>query len=259
VRPTGAAPLDVNLVWLDTVDSTNDAVARLAASWHEDEDDLLGDTVIVAGSQSAGRGRGQHVWESPAGGLYATWLGWVKVEELPWLPIAAGVCLAESIETLLGDVAVQLKWPNDVLVGGRKVGGVLCHSRSRGDLAWAAVGFGVNVAVEPELSAGLGTAAAWLADLGHSGDPQEAIWAIVSGMVRCLRPLLAAPGELPERWQRRAVHRAGDSLRVRADGELIVGSYVGLAANGQLELAVGGVRRLISAGSLIGGLPGGEV
>ena len=66
MRPPHSPPLACNLVWLAEADSTNLVAARLVAAWADDDDDRLGDTLVVAGTQTAGRGRGGHVWESPA-------------------------------------------------------------------------------------------------------------------------------------------------------------------------------------------------
>ena len=255
MRPELQPPVPANVVWLAEVDSTNQVAARLVASWVEDEDDRLGDTLLVAGTQTAGRGRGDHVWASPPGGLYATWLGWISAAELGWLPIAAGICLAAAIEDALPGVAAGLKWPNDILVGGRKLAGVLCLSRSRGDSAWAAVGVGVNVDGTPAMTAGAAPGATSLRSLGFAGDAEAAIWTVARGFVHRLRPALAQPAGLSAAWLARAVHRPGDTLRVRKGDEVIVGAFAGLGANGHLEVAAGGRVQHIAAGELVGDIP----
>jgi len=247
-----------NVVWIGSVDSTNDVAARLVASWAEDEDDRLGDTLVVAGRQTAGRGRGAHSWASPAGGLYGTWLGWIGAAELGWLPLAAGVCLAEACEGVLPAVAVGLKWPNDLVADGCKVGGILCQSRSRGDSAWAAVGFGVNVDATPEIPGGGALRATSLRALGLAGDGETALWAIAAGLAHRLRPAIAEPRALVARWLARAVHRPGELLRVRQGDEVVVGGYAGIDEDGHLALDVRGEIRRIAAGELIGEIPGGE-
>lgn len=258
MRPLLRPPLAANVVWLAEVDSTNLLAARLVASWADDEDERLGDTLLVASVQTAGRGRGDHVWASPPGGLYATWLGWITPAELGWLPIAAGVCLAAAVEDALPGVAAALKWPNDVLVGGHKLAGVLCQSRSRGDSAWAAVGIGVNVDGTPALATGARTAATSLRALGLAGDAGAAIWAVAGGFGRRIRPALARPADLPAAWLARTAHHPGDTLRVRKGDEVIVGVYAGLGADGQLRVEVGGKVQCISAGELVGAMPVAE-
>ena len=255
MRPAISPPAAVNVVWLAEVDSTNQVAARLVAAWAEDEDERLGDTLLVAGTQNAGRGRGDHAWASPAGGLYATWLGWLGTADLAWLPLAAGVCLAAAVEDLLPGLAVGLKWPNDLVVVGRKLGGVLCHSRTRGDRSWSAVGIGVNVEGAPALGPDAHLPATSLRALGATGDAEAALWTVAGGFVRRLRPALAAAAALPAAWLARTVHRRGDALRVRDRGEVLLGTYVGLGGDGRLQLEVAGELRQVSSGELIEPLP----
>jgi BirA family transcriptional regulator, biotin operon repressor / biotin---[acetyl-CoA-carboxylase] ligase len=258
MRPVLVPALDVNIVWFSELDSTNAAAARMVSAWSEDEDDRLKDTVIVAGEQKAGRGRNAHTWESPPGGLYATWLGWLPVSSLGWLPLAAGVSLVAAVEDALPGGAIGLKWPNDLLADGRKLGGVLCQSRIRGDAAWAAVGFGVNIEVTPALANGGATSATCLRSSGLEAGAAEASWVIVGGFVRRLRSSLARTAELPAAWLARAVHRRGDLLRVRSGGEAVVGGFLGLGEDGALELDVGGRRRCFAAAELVGEMTGAE-
>jgi BirA family biotin operon repressor/biotin-[acetyl-CoA-carboxylase] ligase len=251
MNPVLTPPIDANVVWFSEIDSTNAAAARLVAGWAEDEDDRLRDTVIVAETQAAGRGRNAHAWESPAGGLYATWLGWLPSSALAWLPIAAGVCLAEAVAELVPEAPVALKWPNDLVVGGRKLGGLLCQSRTRGDWAWAAVGLGVNVAVAPRLPDGRTAEATALASLGLTATVESALWALVGGFVRRLRPALDDPAGVRSSWLQMTVHRHSDPLRIRTGDEVVVGGFVGLSDDGQLELKVDGSTRRFAAGELI--------
>lgn len=104
-------------------------------------------TTVIALEQTAGRGRDGRTWHSPAGGV---WLGMLlrpPVAELGVSSIRAGLALAEAVDAMLGARATRLKWPNDVLLGERKLAGILCEGRWHGErLQWLAVGVGVNVA-----------------------------------------------------------------------------------------------------------------
>jgi BirA family biotin operon repressor/biotin-[acetyl-CoA-carboxylase] ligase len=98
-------------------------------------------TIVTAAEQSAGRGRQGRTWSAPAGQAL---LCSVIVREPPrLLPLAAGVAVAEEA----GDEA-RVKWPNDVLVGGRKVAGILVEGRPQE--SWAVLGIGINVAVRED-------------------------------------------------------------------------------------------------------------
>jgi BirA family transcriptional regulator, biotin operon repressor / biotin---[acetyl-CoA-carboxylase] ligase len=104
-------------------------------------------TTVIALEQTAGRGRDGRTWHSPMGGV---WLGMLlrpAVAELGVSSIRAGLALAEAVDSMLGERATSLKWPNDVLLGERKLAGILCEGRWHGErLQWLAVGVGVNVA-----------------------------------------------------------------------------------------------------------------
>ena len=151
-----------------------------------------------------------------------------------------------------------LKWPNDLLVGSKKLAGILCQSRTRGDAAWAAVGFGVNVGATPQLPAGSASEAVSLSSLGLGVAVVDAGWIITGGFVRRLRAALDRPYELRAAWLARTVHRRGDPLRIRAGEDAVVGSFIGLAEDGHLELEVAGKRCCFAAGELVGSMKGSE-
>ncbi len=115
-------------------------------------------SVYFADEQQAGRGRGDHAWHSSAGeGLYVSVL--LKPEipssRLPLLPLAAGLAAADAI-LINSNREVDLRWPNDLLIGPRKTGGILAEAQSEGSaVALAVVGIGINVhqrSFDPSLS-----------------------------------------------------------------------------------------------------------
>jgi BirA family transcriptional regulator, biotin operon repressor / biotin---[acetyl-CoA-carboxylase] ligase len=134
----------MRLYHFERVGSTMDVLHELAAEGAE------AGTVVVAGEQLEGRGSRGRTWHSPPGGL------WMSVLFRP--PAAAGaevislrvgLTVAVAIEPLLSR-AVRLKWPNDLMVDERKVGGVLCEARWQGGaLAWVVAGVGLNVLNQP--------------------------------------------------------------------------------------------------------------
>lgn len=106
-------------------------------------------SVYFADEQLAGRGRGDHGWESAAGqGLYVTILlrpAGVSSRFLHLFPLAAGLAAAEAV-FVTSRLSVDLRWPNDLLIGDRKTGGILVESKTEGDkVAFAVVGIGINV------------------------------------------------------------------------------------------------------------------
>ena len=105
-------------------------------------------SVWFADEQTAGRGRGDHRWHSAAGeGLYVSVLlrPQIPAARLALLPLAAGLSAADAIRSVAG-VAVDLRWPNDLLIGPRKAGGILVEAKIEStEPPYAVVGIGINV------------------------------------------------------------------------------------------------------------------
>ena len=115
-------------------------------------------SVYFADEQIAGRGRGDHGWHSAAGeGLYVSVLlrPRIAAARLPLIPLVAGLAAAEAIGAT-AKLTVDLRWPNDLLIGPRKTGGILVEAHSEGSsVSYAVVGIGINVhqrSFVPELS-----------------------------------------------------------------------------------------------------------
>lgn len=123
-------------------DSTNSDALAAARS------DAPHGSVYFADEQRAGRGRGDHTWDSAAGaGLYASVLlrTPIPAARLPLLPLAAGLAAAEAIRAVTG-LIIDLRWPNDLLIGPRKAGGILVEAKTESStVAFAVVGIGINV------------------------------------------------------------------------------------------------------------------
>jgi BirA family biotin operon repressor/biotin-[acetyl-CoA-carboxylase] ligase len=126
--------------WHDTITSTND-VASLRA-----EQGAAEGTTVVAGEQTAGRGRQGRAWASPPGsGLYVSIVLRPATDVAPLITIAAGVAIAHGIAAATGLVCA-LKWPNDVYVGTRKLAGILAEGAATSSaIAHVVLGFGINL------------------------------------------------------------------------------------------------------------------
>jgi BirA family biotin operon repressor/biotin-[acetyl-CoA-carboxylase] ligase len=141
-------PFSITL--FDEVSSTNDTVLEAAARGEPEG------TTHIALAQTAGRGRADHRWWSPRGA--GLWMSTLLRPALPrerWagLALVAGAGIHDALSAL-GVREVELEWPNDVVVRGRKLGGVLCEARSRGRDAWIALGIGVNLDLGADASSG---------------------------------------------------------------------------------------------------------
>lgn len=104
-------------------------------------------TVVIAGEQGKGRGSGKRVWHSPKGGLYVSVLLYPKKDRRPTdLAILAGAAMAQAVKEILPKAAdVSLKWPNDCLIGWKKVGGILCESLGEEYGNFCVLGIGLNI------------------------------------------------------------------------------------------------------------------
>lgn len=133
--------MSLRLYYFPRVDSTMDVLHQLASEGAE------AGTAVLAGEQLGGRGSRGRSWYSPPGGL------WLSVLFRPAatagvevMSLRVGLVVAEALDPLLPTRALQLKWPNDLMLGERKVGGILCEARWQGHaLGWVTVGVGLNV------------------------------------------------------------------------------------------------------------------
>lgn len=128
----------------EEVSSTQEVAKRLATEGGEEEGAL-----VVAESQTAGRGRRNRGWCSPRGGLYLSIILKPKMppSRAPLMALLAGLAIAKTIRKICG-LKAELKWPNDILIRGKKVGGILIEIAAEADLiSWIVVGIGLNANV----------------------------------------------------------------------------------------------------------------
>ena len=195
------------IVRLGTVTSTQDVAREMPIG-----------SVVVADHQTAGRGRSSHSWEAPSG---AALLVSFVLPPNPLLSLAAGVAAAEACGR-----GVRLKWPNDLLLEGRKVGGILVEASP----ARAICGIGINLTWAPEGAAQL-------------DEPRDQL-------LERLRPAIEAWSSAPAaqllaRW-RELSDTIGKKVRVELPDRIVEGTANDIDASG--ALVVDGV--LVSAGSL---------
>ena len=220
--------------------STLDAVHQLGARGAP-----AGSTAI-AEVQTAGRGRDGRTWHSPAGGV---WLGMLLRPDRAGLgatSIRAGLALADAVDALLGRPEARLKWPNDLLLGDRKLAGILCEGRWQGDmLQWLAVGVGVNVgnAIPAHVARRAVALVEWLPRVRRIDLLDRLVPALARidaggpGLSAAERAVFAARDWLRGRALRAPA--AGQARGVTADGALLVqaGAETVAVREGHVELA----------------------
>lgn len=231
--------------WLDSVDSTNDEARRRALAGE------CGPLWIAARRQKAGRGRRGREWVDLTGNLYATGLYVLDARpaEAAQLSFAAALAASEACESVIDRERVRLKWPNDVLIGGRKTCGVLLESGSApGGGLWLAVGIGLNLTAHP---AGVERPATDIAAEGGELSREAALDCIAMSFSAWLERWRAqgfAP--LRDAWLARA-WGIGERCTARLQEETVEGVFSDLAPDGALRLDMAdGRRRLISAGDV---------
>jgi BirA family biotin operon repressor/biotin-[acetyl-CoA-carboxylase] ligase len=232
-------------VHLPVCGSTNDEAQRLAVAG------AAHGTVVTADAQHAGRGRQGRVWHSPPGeNLYLSCI--LRPALAPAaataITLAAGLGVADAVQRAGAPAA--LKWPNDVLVHGRKLAGILTEMSTRGErVQHIIVGIGVNLESR-SFPPGLGDTATSLALLGVPVERQRFVAELFSDLETWLDRFFAGGvPALADAWLARAYR---SRVRATSRGQMVEGSIVGLDADGCLLVAdEAGTRHRILAGDVI--------
>jgi len=226
--------------FLPVIDSTNNFALELAT-----RSDLELPLLVLAGEQTAGRGRGQNTWWSDEGSL--TWTLLLDAEELqlspenwPQVSLAAALAVCEMLEEFWPEGARQcgIKWPNDVHAAGKKICGILpelpqsvSHGRPLPKRLVLGVGININnsVAAAP---AELHSIATTLKDLtGREHDLTEVLLAIFRRLPHHLKALATHDLDLADAWAQRCVLR-GKSIEVTIGDRILAGECHGIAPDG---------------------------
>jgi BirA family biotin operon repressor/biotin-[acetyl-CoA-carboxylase] ligase len=230
----------------DSLASTSDLCRRRAAAGEP------AGLAVLARRQEQGRGSFGRAWSSPAGNLYLSVLlrpdGPVREGGL-WSLLAA-VALAEAVEPLLPDPGcLRLKWPNDLLLDGGKLAGILLDSAAGPDAGFASlvIGFGLNLASKPDLP---DRPAACLADIAAPPPPEAVATALLDRIGQWLA-IRQADGFAPVRaaWLARSFPLA-TPLLLRHGEQDLPGSFAGLADDGSLLLDTPTARHAFAAGEV---------
>jgi BirA family transcriptional regulator, biotin operon repressor / biotin---[acetyl-CoA-carboxylase] ligase len=204
-------------------------------------------TAVRADRQSAGRGRGGHAWASPPGNLYLSVLLPAPADRpLTLLPLLVGVAVAEAARDW--GVRALLKWPNDVLAGERKLGGILVESSTDGRGAPTIVaGVGVNLTLDPEtLDEPLRSSVTSVRVMGGTApSPDEAAAAVLARLAVWYHAFATEGGEpLRAAWRALAVDWWGRVVQAGAGGTAVRGIVRDIDEHGALVLETNGGQRV---------------
>lgn len=233
------------VIVLDETGSTNDDAKAQA------RDGAAEGTVVHARRQTAGRGRQGNQWMSETGNLYMSMVLRPRVlaADSGQLSFLAAVALAQTVESFLPQgTDIALKWPNDLLITGRKAAGILLEAEGAtqaGGLEWLVLGMGLNLRHAPD-------GAVALYDLAGAAIDVDAARDVLMGNVLSLYRRWQAEGFGPVRdaWLARAA-RLGQSIRVRLPNEEFYAVFDGIDARGALEVTMqDGAKRVIASGEV---------
>lgn len=228
------------LYQVDTVSSTQDLLQQLAQRGEP------AGTAVLAMEQTAGRGRRGRSWVSPRGGLWLSVLCRPTSEpavEVLSLRVALGVL--EVIEAHASGVSLRLKWPNDLMLDDRKLGGILCEAHWQGEsAAWVSVGLGVNL--HNPIPAELEAQAVALSQYAPQVTTQSIAPDLVAAIVRASEiDRVLSPAEVGEFGKR-------DWLCGKAIAEPVVGLADGITKEGLLRVRTAeGELRIVRAGEVV--------
>ncbi len=238
---------DWRLVVHDVLPSTSDLCRARAAAGEP------AGLAVLARRQTQGRGSRGRGWESPPGNLYLSALlrPAQPAREAGQWSLLAGLALVEALAAHLSATApLALKWPNDVLLGGRKLAGILIDSAEdgHGALAWVVIGMGANLAVAPEVP---GRVAACLAEFAPAPDPLAFAWTVLARLAHWQR-VRSEHGFAAIRagWLSRAP-APGAPVAFRLGERVIEGAFAGLGEDGSLLLATARGIQAFGAGEVL--------
>jgi BirA family biotin operon repressor/biotin-[acetyl-CoA-carboxylase] ligase len=243
------------LIFFDELDSTNEEARRRVL-----EEGERGPLWIVAGRQSRGRGRRGREWVSVPGNLHASLVlsDGVTPERAPHLGFVAGVAAIKALRASCPGAAFALKWPNDILLGRDKLGGILLEGLAftsgderRPGAGVVVVGIGVNCLGAPP---GMTYPATALSALGAPGPSAQTLFSVLSDCF-CWSWRLWAGGagfaEIRRRWLEAAAG-LGESVHVRlAQGSEIEGRFETIDDCGRLVIVSGAMRHVVDAGDVV--------
>lgn len=216
------------IIYLPSVTSTMD-VAR-----QEARGNAIEGTAVTTDEQTAGKGRIKRQWLTPRGNIAISIILKPSVADLPYLIMISALAVTKCIKATAG-IRTQIKWPNDVLIEGKKVCGILSESEVRkGKVVFAVIGIGINVVLEPVR----------YADIANTATSLEAVVGKAVSRVDVIRDLLRELDSLYLNPDRAAIFQAwrknlvtlGQRVKVTSGGNVTYGIAEDVAPDGNLLL-----------------------
>jgi BirA family biotin operon repressor/biotin-[acetyl-CoA-carboxylase] ligase len=230
------------------VASTNLVARRIVNECIENELSLPS-AIIVAEEQFAGRGRNERRWSSPAGkGIYATTLLTRPASEMSLVPLEIANIVASYLREVFA-IDARIKWPNDILAGGRKIAGILIEARMNEERAYMLIGTGINVEPVADDDRPNATAISEVSPREFRG-----IDVATEAFIEHLDQRFGHPPErqaVLDEWRRFAIHQPGDRIQCTIGERTVEGTWGGIDEHGRALLHSGSEIIAVSAGDLI--------
>ncbi len=235
-----------HLTGFDELGSTNEEARRVAEAGAPEGE------LIWSRMQGAGRGRRGRVWSSPLGNLYTSLV--LRPDCAPYTAAQISFVSALAIHDVVASALnrpdlAYVKWPNDVLIEGRKTAGILLESRIGGGpgLEWLIVGVGINILSHPDDAERPATS---LHAEGGGMTVEQALVSFSDAFLRYYREWQASGfAPIRETWLARA-RGLGEPIDVRLDKESFSGIFEGLDENGALQVQTEAGMRIVTAGDV---------
>ncbi len=230
----------------ESLPSTNTELARLASEGAAEG------LAVVADEQTAGRGRLQRAWSSPKGaGLYFSLLlrPLIPLNHWPLITLMAAVAVAEALKEAC-DLETDIKWPNDLLSGERKICGILAEAIETPAGRAVILGIGINLTQDafPAELANVATSVA--ASTGRGPDRETILTALLASLSHWY-PRLSEPGMIIDAWSNRSSYAVGKLVKVSNADEIWKGTTCGLESDGALRVQMmSGEIKLVRAGDV---------
>lgn len=241
--------MQIKRIHFDQIDSTNtwakQHVAELQEGWL---------TLITANAQTAGRGRFKRVWHSPAGvNIYATFCFFIPMErsDIGHIPQVLAVAVAQILEELGFEPA--LKWPNDILLSGKKMGGILCETVIENSQRCVIVGVGLNVNMSQEDLDRIDRPATSLSVEGQQNYSVKSVLDMVTHQFSHALDLFLKRGFAPffPAYQKRSSLKKGQTIRFDTNQEIINGIFHSINEDGSITLSIENSLKNFYAGEFV--------
>jgi BirA family transcriptional regulator, biotin operon repressor / biotin---[acetyl-CoA-carboxylase] ligase len=237
-----------SLAVIPRVASTNLIARRIVNECIENELSLP-HAMIIAGEQFAGRGRNDRLWSSPRGkGIYATILTSRPAHELPLIPLAMANIVASFLRETFA-IDARIKWPNDILVDGRKIAGILMEARIQDDRVFLLIGTGINVERVEDDTRPNATSISEVSSREFNGVDNATV-----AFIEHIDAALSHPFEhdqVLETWRKLTVHKRGDSITCVLGDRTISGRWSAIDEQGRAIIDSDDGPVAVSAGDLI--------